>query len=385
MFGHKKATPTNTTNEPVVAAIHVIPTDFYGGMNPVVTFKDVSREVVLNRGAVVSPADKKLLDKQTAVGSGEVLHPANLLANPKFLALAALGLFVVIGGGVTLYYVLTSKPETPVVPIVTTPIPTDTAPIVEAPTTPLITPSSTEPVVTTPVSLADQPLTFPSVLLGDSVDTDKDELTDREEELFATDLNIPDTDSDTYSDSHELFYLYNPAGKEPQKLLDSGLVKQYTNPSFGYTLYYPISWALGDVDGTSRDMLFSTLTGENIEVRVFDKEATEDFATWFQKRAPDQKYSDVQNFDTYFDGKGYRRQDWLVYYFPTANHVYVLVYHTTDSNIINYRTVLKVMARSFVTGEATASAGTITPIFTTETTSTLTTPQTTTGTTTPNL
>ncbi len=371
MFGHKKAPVTETTNEPVVAAIHVIPTDFYGGTNPVVTFKDVTREIELNRGEVVSGADKRLLDKQTAPGSGQALHPANLLANPKFLALAGLGLFLLVGGGVTLYYVVGSKDDAPSAPIVTTIVPPDTV-VVETPTTtPLVAPSSTEPVITTPVSLADQPLTFSSTLLGDSGDTDKDGITDREEELFTTDLNVPDTDNDTYSDSHELFYLYNPAGKEPQKLLDSGLVKQYTNPNFGYTLYYPNSWAVGDVDGTYRDVLFSTLTGENIEVRVFDKEVTQDFAEWFAVHAPDQKYSDIQNFETYFGAKGYRREDWLAYYFPTANHVYVLLYHTTDSNIINYRTVLKVLARSFVPGESAAPQSLITPTFTTETTSSI--------------
>jgi hypothetical protein len=175
-----------------------------------------------------------------------------------------------------------------------------------------------------------------------------------------------------YSDSHELFYLYNPAGKEPMKLIDSGLVKTYTNPSFGYSLYYPTSWAMGDVDGTYRDVLFSTITGENIEVRVFDKAATTDFMTWFASAAPDQKYGDLVSFEGYFNKlTGFKRKDSLVYYFPTANHVYVLVYHTTDSTVVNFRTVLSVMARSFVTGEAALTQGAATPVFTTPATSSI--------------
>jgi hypothetical protein len=367
MFGSKKDTSHEIIGEPVGARIQVIPADFYAGQNPIVTFKDVSKEVVLNQGATVSMADKRMLDKQTAPGSGEALHPANLLGNPRFLVLAGVGLLVLFGGTVSLYYWFQSKSTSPAqVPVIATPLPEN--PVPQAPVE-VTVPTSTEPVVSpAPVSLADQPLTFPSSLLGDSPDTDKDGLTDREEDLFTTDPNVPDTDGDSYSDSHEIFYLYNPAGKEPEKLLDSGLVKEYTNPNFGYKLYYPASWAIGDVDGTYRDVLFSTLTGENIEVRVFDKEATIDFDSWFQTHAPDQKFGDLVKFDGYFKNSGLRRADSLVYYFPTANHVYAFIYHTTDSSIINYRSVLKVFARSFIPRD---DAAVTVPVFNSITTITV--------------
>jgi hypothetical protein len=100
---------------------------------------------------------------------------------------------------------------------------------------------------------------------------------------------------------------------------------------------------------------------------VFDKETAQDFGAWFALHAPDQKYSDIQNFESYFGAKGFRREDWLTYYFATPNRVYVIVYHTTDSDVVNYRTVGKVMARSFVTGEQGAASSLPTPVFTTTT------------------
>jgi hypothetical protein len=375
MLGFKKKPVDEVPGEPLTAKVQVMPTDFYAGANPVVTFKNVPKEVALSSGSLVNSQEKKILDKQTAPGSGDPLHPASLLANPRFLIIGGLGLVLVVGAVLGVYYWLANRSTqlAHVPPVVVTEQPQNQ--VVETPTTTVdgVTSSSTAVVPPTlPVSLADQPLSFPSQLLGDSVDTDKDGLTDREEELFTTDLNVPDTDGDSYSDSHELFYLYNPAGKEPMKLIDSGLVKTYTNPSFGYSLYYPTSWAMGDVDGTYRDVLFSTITGENIEVRVFDKAATTDFMTWFASAAPDQKYGDLVSFEGYFNKlTGFKRKDSLVYYFPTANHVYVLVYHTTDSTVVNFRTVLSVMARSFVTGEAALTQGAATPVFTTPATSSI--------------
>ncbi len=372
MFGIKKNTLDQKIDEPLAAKVQVIPADFYGGVNPVVTFKNVAKQVELGGNSSVSSAEKKVLDKQTAAGSGNDLHPASFLARPRFLVIGGLVILLVASAGVSLYYWLQSKKNVipPPVPVVFV----ENPPVVEVPTTtPVATVPTTTPVVLpTPVSLADQPLVFPSILLGDSADTDKDGLTDREEELLTTDFSIPDTDEDSYTDSHEIFYLYNPSGREPMKLLDSGLVKEYRNPVFGYTLLYPTTWAIGDVDGTYRDVLFSTITGENIEVRVFDKEPTMDFAAWFDLHAKDQKYGDLVTFEGYFNQlSGYRRADWLVYYFPTNTRVYTLIFHTTDSNIVNFRSIIKIMARSFAPQENMSGAQASTPIFTGETTSTL--------------
>ncbi len=338
------------TNQPVAGeeiSVQTIPADFYGGVNPVVKFKRVEREVALGEGPKLTEPEKKMLDKSTAAGSGDPLHPTNILANRKYALIFGASFFVIIVAGVSTYYYLQLRqqpknnlPAQPKISITTTSIPT---PAVDT-TTP-----EAEVSTTTPQSLAEAPIDFPSSLLGDSPDLDKDNLTDAAEDLFITDPSKPDTDSDGYNDGHEVFYMYNPAGKEPIRLIASGNVKDYENPVLGYKVFYPTTWAVGNVDETHKDVLFSTITGENIELRTFDLLPGQTFTDWFAKWAPNEQFANLADFQTYFQQPGKNRKDNLVYYFTDNSHVYVLLYHTTDSNIVNYRSILVMMARSFRT------------------------------------
>ncbi len=332
-------------------SVQTIPADFYAGKNPVVTFKAVSKEIDLNKfapGQNLSARHKAALDKTTAAGSGAKLHPVHLLTSRKSL-LIIFGIVFVLGvAGATVYYLKTAPQAVlapPPAPAVEAPkpppIPEEPAPIVA---------TTTEAVPTTPAqpkSLGGGSLELPSLFLADSADSDSDGLTDVEEELFGTDPALPDTDGDKYSDSHEVYNVYNPAGKEPEKIIDSGAVKDFDNPVFGYKIYYSRPWALGVVDDTYRDVLFSTITGENIEVRVVDKAPGANFADWFAAWAPSEQFNDLIPFTSVFKQAGWRRSDYLVYYFDDGSRVYVIAYHTTDSSVVNYRTVIKMVARSF--------------------------------------
>lgn len=343
MFGKKTA--TNSEIDQTIS-VQTIPADFYGGVNPVVKFKRVEKEVVLKSQPQLTAPEKKIFDKSVAAGAGVLLHPANILTDKKSAMIFGSALFVVIVAGVSVYYYLQIRQQpTAVLPpapkVVVTP-PSISEPVaVEIPTP--------EPVASTstPQSLAEAPIDFPSALLGDSPDLDKDNLTDAAEELFGTDPSKPDTDEDSYNDGHEVFYLYNPAGKEPVKLIDSGNVRDYNNPIFGYKVFYPLTWAIGNVDEGYRDVLFSAITGENIELRVFDRLPNQPFSDWFARWAPNEQYQNLADWQTKFGEPGKNRADSLVYYFMDDNHVYVMVYHTTDSNVVNYRSVAVMMARSF--------------------------------------
>lgn len=342
MFGKKAVTKFDIDQ---TISVQTIPADFYGGVNPEIKFKRVEKEVVLKTTPKLTAPEKKMLDKSTAVGSGSVLHPANILTNKKYAIILGSSLFVVLVAGVSVYYYLQLRQQPtailPIAPKVVVTPPVVAEPVVE-------TPVVTEPAPTTTApSLAEAPIEFPSALLGDSPDLDQDNLTDRAEELFGTDPSKPDTDEDGYNDGHEVFYLYNPAGKEPMKLIDSGYMNDYINPVFGYKVYYPLNWAIGNVDESGRDVLFSTITGENIEMRVFDRTPNQTFSDWFAQWAPNEQYQNLANFQTRFTEPGQNRADNLVYYFTDDTHVYVMVYHTTDSNVVNFRSVMVMMARSF--------------------------------------
>ena len=348
MFGKKPETiiPSGSSDkQSQTINVQTIPADFYGGVNPVVKFRSVEKEITVASKPKLTAPEKKMLDKSTAPGGGAPLHPANLLTNKKYVIIFGSALFVVLVAGVSVYYYLqlrqSGKSPVPAAPQISVNTPVEPTPVVAEPVAPeVVAPTTTQ-------SLAEAPIEFPSALLGDSPDLDKDNLTDKSEELFGTDPSKPDTDEDSYNDGHEIFYLYNSAGKEPMKLIESGFVNDYINPVFGYKVFYPKDWAIGNVDDTYRNVLFSTITGENIELRVFDRLPNQTFADWFARWAPNEQFQNLANFQTRFGESGQNRADNLVYYFTDDSHVYVMIYHTTDSNVVNYRSVAVMMARSF--------------------------------------
>ncbi len=344
MFGKKPESPLQKPSATV--NVQTMPADFYGGMNPVIKFKKVEKEIILDSKPKLTDSEKKMLDKSTAVGSGDSLHAVSIFTNKK-LSLIFFGiLFVVTIAGASVYYYIQSKNQAKLV--VPNPPKIEVAPVVSEP---VVVPTTTEAVAviteTAPKFLPEAPIEFPSFLLGDSPDLDRDNISDLAEELFGTDPSNPDTDVDSYNDGHEVFYLYNPAGKEPIKLVESQFVKEYKNLNFGYSVLYPTTWALGVVDVEEREVLFSTLTGENIEIRTFDLLPQQTFSDWFVRWGVEQNYQNLLDFQTRFLETGKSRNDNLVYYFFDNNHVYALIYHTTDSSVVNYRSVLVMMARSF--------------------------------------
>jgi len=113
-------------------------------------------------------------------------------------------------------------------------------------------------------------------------------------------------------------------------------------------MYYPTDWVVGNIDQKYRQILFSTLTGENVEVRMMDFVPDSLFADWLTQYAPTEKLSDLISFDSRFGEKGWARKDKLVYYFIKNNQVAVMIYHNLDeSTPINYRSVIEMMGRSF--------------------------------------
>lgn len=336
MFGKKNFLPAGST--PIIA-VTAMPVEFYAGADPTVEFHQFKR------------AAKTRIGWPASVGGPRPVSAAGIFTNRVYLIFGAGILFLVFLIGIGWFYWHEAvrqnreRQEQPVAPA-----PSAIAPVV-APEPPApVTATSTEnnsASVPTPPSLAEITPAFPSLLLSDTADSDNDGATDAEEELFTTDPAVPDSDHDQYADGHEVYNLFNPAGKEPMKIIDSGLVKEYENPSFHFRVYYPASWALGTVDAEHRDVLFSTLSGEHIELRVFDKPESETFAEWFARMAVGEKYADLVEFPSVFKEHGWRRKDYLVYYFMDSQRVYLIAYHTVDSFAVNYRLTIKLLARSF--------------------------------------
>jgi len=347
MFGakEKKTLPESTIT------VSTIPDEFYGGKNPVVSFKNISVKV---KGAEKPTGPEKKAFYEQSVKSKHKF--AEVATNPKYLALFAGIIFVLAllsAGG---YYYIKNTFFNKQMQIVDT----SQENIVPSFSDQSITPQENlaeekgeeqaglAETATTTVeeTIKELSIDFPSILLAESADLDNDGLTDLAEEEFGTDPGDFDTDKDKYPDGLEVHYLYNPKGFEPQKLVDSGLVKTFENPNFNYRVYIPVRWAVGSVDEENRQVLFSTLSGENFEIRVFDLQSGEDFDNWFVRMALSQDFSNLDDFETRAKYIGKMRKDGLVYYFTKDNRVYVMLYHTTDSTVVNYKAVFSMMARS---------------------------------------
>lgn len=350
MFSKK---PKALANELVVnTAIKTIPADFYAGADPVIEFKKVKKVVELAEGEKLTGAEKQEFQKETVHGRDWIWHPANLFTSRKFLLAAGGCLFALFIIAASIYYWYQAKPiRQPKLVVSPTEVSQQSSATSQTDAAATVT-ASADMATTSAVSqtatstFMGGQLQFPSLLLGYGVDYDDDKLSDKEEEIFGTELAVVDSDKDGYPDGHEVYYLYNPAGQEPKRLIDSGKVKDFINPVYKYKLYYPADWTYGSIDSNYQDVLFTAANGESVEVKLFDFTGG-DFASWFAKEASGEKYGLLQDFTCVFGEKAKMRNDKLVYYFTGSQYVYAIVYHAGASNTVNYRAVIEMLANSF--------------------------------------
>lgn len=333
--------------KPALGSIQTIPEIFYGGNDPEAGLQS-------NHKGIVKPS---------SVSAGTSADPASA-SHTRLVATAMIGIFVLVSGGaVWAYWNYLGGGSGPVVVENTTSVnsqesaptsPTDTVPTTTpelATTTPEIIPVVTSTVaVNSAFELTELAADFPPINQLSSADSDSDTLTDLEEDVFGTDQAVFDTDADGYSDGQEVINLYNPKGVTPVRLVDSGLVREFTHPRDIYRLYYPLSWQAGSVDAIANTMLFTAANGDYLEVRIFTKKPNEDFSTWFGANAKEQQITDLQTMSNSFKTQYQKRKDGLVYYVDLPTQVLVIIYHPLINLPINYRTTLQLMVESLRVG-----------------------------------
>ncbi|MFH1790343.1 MAG: hypothetical protein ABH832_04735 [bacterium] len=354
MFEKEKTVNNNSQDVNAGIKMEVMPDEFYGGINPVVKFKDVTKEVDLDTFKTTTKtttAEKSAFDKSAVKGKGSTVHPSNFLMNKKIIIMGGIGLFIVFIMASAGYYFVFSKPGASGQPTLTTTTSVQIAKPNNGQNAPLPATTTTSSVAQTPATstVSISAIVYPSELLLVSNDMDADNLTDEEERAFKTDPGIFDSDLDGYPDGHEVYYLYNPIGVEPKRIIESDAIQLYINPVFGCSLYYPIEWSVGNVDKDHREVLFSASNGEYIELRIISMQSDETLSDWFGKWASSQNYDALIDFTGVFMQNGKKRSDNLVYYFmdQAEQNVYVLVYHPSQgSNVISYKAVEEMMARS---------------------------------------
>lgn len=355
MFGKKKKIPAeDVAKESLAASTHVqtIPDAFYGGADPLIYHPDAKVPEKKGEETIIKTPVKPPIVSTSPAGTQPVAtktaKKGNIPPKKKWPFYVGVGVFFLVAIlGISWYYLRPQIPPTekksddkkfPV--IVTT-----TTEIKELPTVATSTPTSTS----TEVPMADTKaaFNFPRLFLTSAVDLDNDHLTDIEEEIYRTDSGTWDTDIDGYYDGQEVVNLYNPAGTAPEKIIDSGLVREYVHPAFGYRLYYPGSWEADAVDSASQEVLLSAITGDYISVHTFPRTAADTFESWFAQSATGQNYSDLVPASNRFKVDFWKRKDGLVSYFMTSDAFFVFIYHPGQTETVLYPTVMDMTLQSF--------------------------------------
>lgn len=202
--------------------------------------------------------------------------------------------------------------------------------------------------------------------VASSQDTDGDGLTDVEETLFGTGVNVPDTDKDGFIDGKqktadgkyvgEVYLGYDPtlAGK---RLTDNAtLVTSFTNNTYLYRIYYPTKWTARATD-SERTLVISSdgATGEYFQVIVADNPSKLTAAQWYTSVNPSGGTAEaitVNGLD------GARSPDLHTVYLAKSDRIYTLSYVIGTLSTANYRTTFDVLIQNF--GLIAAASGSIT-------------------------
>jgi len=397
MFG-KKDKNNIEPEQPITARIETMPGAFYGGSDPVIYQNAAVKSDTATPITVTPPliAPKPPLIPPKAQPPRPILAPPaekSALQKPQlpppsskkniFIIAGIILLLLLCVLGYYLYPILMSTGTTPpVTPATTTPFvasPPVTPPII--PTTTPIFETPTTTISTTSVQRGGGTLILPSISYAASRDDDADALTTREEEVFLTDPEVWDTDNDGYFDGLEISNLYNPKGIAPQKIIDSGLVREYVNPVYQYRFYYPASWRVDAVAQDFNDILISADSGDYIEIRIFPKETNISFASWFGTTLPGENFLSLNSFSSRFQVPGYKRADSQVGFFETPTAIYSVIYFYGEEKNL-YPHIMEMVLQSFRPTKGGfdlpvqpilpgVEAPTTTPVLSTSTTSTV--------------
>lgn len=337
--------------------IYSIPEEFYGA---------VSRPTK----KIASPLEKKT---EAPASSGQFISPLpvvssqpsfsvkNKFFSPKIFIGVLVGILIIITGAFSYYYIHqaqvarqklleaqqiinppASTPNVPATSTVETVVPPQNQTTTEQPSA-----------TSTPAAQFSGVAVFPFKNYTSSQDTDNDGLTNQEEALYGTDPTKPDTDNDGFSDSLEILSLYNPIGFKPVRLLDSGKVSVYSNPNFGYSIFYPIGWVAQALDSNAEEVIFSSDTGEFVEVLVMDNALKLKVTDWYLAQSPGVSADDLKPIKTKEGIEGILSPDGLTVYLPFEDKIFVINYDIGIKSEVNFLTTFKMMINSFKAEGAT--------------------------------
>ncbi len=201
---------------------------------------------------------------------------------------------------------------------------------------------------TTTVPLPPAPAPEQPKLPPAGLDSDSDGLTDLEEtSIYGTNAQNPDSDGDGFLDGNEVYNLYNPEGKAPAKLQDSGAVKPITG-SAGWSMFIPVQWTTSEAAADGSSLTIVSGHGETFKLAIVDNPNHQTVLDWYLGQHPDAKSEQILKYRSKHGYEGIIGPDMLTTYIPWGDKIFTFTYDMDGQSFINYRTTYYMMLNSLI-------------------------------------
>ena len=186
-----------------------------------------------------------------------------------------------------------------------------------------------------------------SVLINDIlpplIDSDSDGLNDLEEEIIGSDINLTDSDNDTFSDLSEIENGYNPIGSG--KLVMNSNIAEYNGKA--YSFLYPVVWGVSSLNN-DETVIITTDDNSLIQISSQDNENVQSILSWYEEYFPDT----LITYDKLKKGSGWEgimSPDNINFYLvdDMRDKIYVISYIAAVGERVSYPNIFNFIINSF--------------------------------------
>lgn len=181
-----------------------------------------------------------------------------------------------------------------------------------------------------------------------SLDTDRDGLTDEEEDMIGTDSTLTDSDDDTYRDGEEIENFYSPLAVGNIRLNETSFVQEYTNEDYMYSFLYPADWVVDPIDEEDpKDLIISSNANEFVNIIIEQKLPSETVTDWYLRQAPTINRNQLKLYKTKNDLNVVESPDGFTAYIGRDNDVYIINYSIGLKDEADYPNMYRMIINSF--------------------------------------
>ena len=179
-------------------------------------------------------------------------------------------------------------------------------------------------------------------------DSDHDGLTNTEELLFGTGLEISDTDEDGFSDSSELLSLYDPLNLDQKLVNNINLVRVYSNNLYDYSILYPAKWLAEEISSDFKETIFYNNDNDDFfKIQIKDNSQGLTLSNWYLTFSSGASLGNLQEFETENKLTGFKTKDNLNFYVANGNKIFIISYILVNMEELNYMTTFDMFCKSF--------------------------------------